>query len=142
MRISQIWTNLNLGSFSRIASIPIVFEMLNLFRKYLILNSNKIGSLKLYFCQYKLAYDAIVSWAKLMQNGFVGCSVSWDMINTCITNPERNVFGALIGIMLDYITFSCQILASAMSRLSIISIILVNFPDIDICNNNTRKLLK
>lgn len=50
-----------------------------------------------------------VNRAKLMQNGFVGCYASRDMINTCITNPERNVFGALIGIMLDYITFSCRI---------------------------------
>lgn len=44
-----------------------------------------------------------------MQNSFIGCYASRDMINTRITNPQRNVFGALIGIMLDYITFSCRI---------------------------------
>lgn len=51
-----------------------------------------------------------------MQNGFVGCYASRDMINTRITNPERNVFDALIGIMLDYVTFSCRMYASAMPR--------------------------
>lgn len=83
---------------------------------------DKMGSLKLYSRRgiYKLAFvdynTAIaVNRAKLMQNGFVGYACR-DMINTRITNPERNVFGALIGIMLDYVTFSCRMHASAMSR--------------------------